>query len=409
MLHHLMMTYCQLRISHYSASPTAHSPDYVVDSEPAEDDPKEDPEEDLAYYPSKEEEEDEEPLALANSASPVPNSVPSSEETEPFEEGETVTTPPSPTPISSSIDAFVDRWVAAPAPPLLPPSPLLPLPSPLPKISSPPLPPPSPYRKGIVPKADMPPRKRARFATPSRRFEIGLWVYDHLGGRRTGWESDTTVSSIANDSRTHDSGSGRRRKVHTTRECTYKDFLNCQPLNFNGTEGAVGLAHWFEKIEYVFYICNCTVECQVKYATCTLLGGSLTWWNSHVRTVGHDAAYGMPWKTLKKMLTGNYYPRSEIKGKEIELWNLKVKGTDVVSYTQRFQELALLCARMLPKESDQVEKYTGGLPDSIQENVMSARPKTLQEAIELAKDLMGQKVRTYSERQADNKRSFDNN
>ncbi|GKF36498.1 hypothetical protein Tco_0113256, partial [Tanacetum coccineum] len=66
----------ELRISHYSASPTAHSPDYVVNSEPTEDDPKEDPEEDLAYYPSKEEEEDEEPLALANSASPVPNSVP---------------------------------------------------------------------------------------------------------------------------------------------------------------------------------------------------------------------------------------------------------------------------------------------------------------------------------------------
>ncbi|GJS64882.1 hypothetical protein Tco_0679446 [Tanacetum coccineum] len=30
-----------------------------------------------------------------------------------------------------------------------------------------------------------------------------------------------------------DGGSGSRRIVHTTRGCTYKEFLNCQPLNFN--------------------------------------------------------------------------------------------------------------------------------------------------------------------------------
>nr|GEW20459.1 reverse transcriptase domain-containing protein [Tanacetum cinerariifolium] len=122
----------------------------------------------------------------------------------------------------------------------------------------------------------------------------------------------------------------------TTCHCMYKDFLNCQPLNFKGTEGAVRLAHWFEKIESVFHINNYTIKCQVKYATCTLLGSALTWWNSHVRTVGHDAAYGMPWKTLMKMMTKKYYPRSEIKKLEIEFWNLTVKGIDVESYTQRF-------------------------------------------------------------------------
>ncbi|GKB45345.1 hypothetical protein Tco_0896098, partial [Tanacetum coccineum] len=98
----------------------------------------------------------------------------------------------------------------------------------------------------------------------------------------------------SNGDDSHDLGSGRRRTVHTTRECTYSDFLKCQPLNFKGTEGAVGLAQWFKKMESVFYIRNCTVGCQMKFATCTLLGSALTWWNSHVRTVGHDDAYGMP-------------------------------------------------------------------------------------------------------------------
>ncbi|GJX96602.1 putative reverse transcriptase domain-containing protein [Tanacetum coccineum] len=58
------------------------------------------------------------------------------------------------------------------------------------------------------------------------------------------------------------------------------------------------------------------------------------------------------------MMTVKYCPRGEIKKLEIELWNLKVKGTDISSYTLRFQELALMCGRMFPEESDEVEKWT---------------------------------------------------
>ncbi|GKG02019.1 hypothetical protein Tco_0306724 [Tanacetum coccineum] len=80
-------------------------------------------------------------------------------------------------------------------------------------------------------------------------------------------------------------------------------------------------------------------------------------WNSHVKTVGHAAAYEMPWKTLKKDDDRQILPKSEIKKLKIELQNLKVKGTDVVSYTQHFQELALMYGRMFLEESDEVEKY----------------------------------------------------
>ncbi|GKC25289.1 reverse transcriptase domain-containing protein [Tanacetum coccineum] len=161
------------------------------------------------------------------------------------------------------------------------------------------------------------------------------------------------------------SGSGIMRPVRPTHECTYNDFFKCQPLNLKGTKGVFGLTQWFERMETVFHISNCVVENQVKFATCTLLGVALTWWNSHVKTVGHDATYIMPWKTLMKMMTVKWFPRSEIKNLEIEIWNLKVKGTDVVGYTQRFQELALMCERMFPEESNEVEKYVGGLPDMI--------------------------------------------
>ncbi|GKE39597.1 reverse transcriptase domain-containing protein [Tanacetum coccineum] len=73
-------------------------------------------------------------------------------------------------------------------------------------------------------------------------------------------------------------------------------------------------------------------------------------------TVSHDVAHAMTCTNLKKKMTDKYCPRGEIKKLEVEMWNLKVKGTDVVSYNQRFQELALMCARMFLKESDKIEK-----------------------------------------------------
>ncbi|GJV21724.1 putative reverse transcriptase domain-containing protein [Tanacetum coccineum] len=186
----------------------------------------------------------------------------------------------------------------------------------------------------------------------------------------------------------HTSGTGTRRPVQVAHECTYPDFLKCQPLNFKDTKGVVGLTRCFEKMESVYSISNCTVACQVKFATCTLQGNALTWWNSHVKTTTPEAAHAMPWRTLKKMMTDKYCPRGEIKKLEFEMWNLKVKGTDVVTYSQRFQELALICDRMFSEEIDQVEKYVG---------LQSSSPLKL----------MDKKINTWAERQADNKRKSD--
>ncbi|GJS02483.1 putative reverse transcriptase domain-containing protein [Tanacetum coccineum] len=109
---------------------------------------------------------------------------------------------------------------------------------------------------------------------------------------------------------------------------------------------------------------------------------ALTWWNSHVMTVSHDAAYAMTWVDLRKKMTDKY--------------------------NQRFQELALLCVRMFPEESDKIERYVGGLPDMIHGNIVASKPKTMQEAVEMATELMDKKVITIAERQAENKRKFEN-
>nr|GFB91942.1 hypothetical protein [Tanacetum cinerariifolium] len=187
---------------------------------------------------------------------------------------------------------------------------------------------------------------------------------------------DALRSTNGDDS--HNSGRGVRRTERAARECTYTDFLKCQPLLFKGTEGVASLSQWCERIEYVFHISNCAAENQVKFATCTLHSVALTWWNTHIRKL------------------------------EIKLWELKVKGTDLASYTQRFQELALLCGRMFSEESDKVEKYVGGLPDMIHESVVASKPKTMQEAIEISTELMDKKIRTFAERKTTSKRKFKN-
>ncbi|GJX70644.1 putative reverse transcriptase domain-containing protein [Tanacetum coccineum] len=205
-----------------------------------------------------------------------------------------------------------------------------------------------------------------------------------------------------NGDASHKSHGDDRRNVQTARPCYYADFMKCQPLNFKGTEGVVGLTRWIKKMESVFNISGCAIENQVKFATCTLLGVALTWWNGQIRTLGPEA-YAMTWEGLKKKMTDKYCLLGEIQKLEIELWNLKVKGNDVPAYTERFQELTLICTKFYANETEKINKYIRGLPDNIYGNVKSSKPKTLDETIELGNDLMDQKLRTYAEK-SDNKR-----
>ncbi|GJW19011.1 hypothetical protein Tco_0026447 [Tanacetum coccineum] len=142
---------------------------------------------------------------------------------------------------------------------------------------------------------------------------------------------DANKNTNGNDS--HILGVGVRRTEQTACECTYIDFLKCQPLKFKGTEGVAGLSQWFERMVLVFHISNCTVENQV--------------------------------------------------------------------------ELALLCGRMFLEESDKIENYVGDLLDMIHGSVVASKPKTMQDAVKIATELMDKKIRTFTKRQTESKRKFE--
>ncbi|GJS34266.1 hypothetical protein Tco_0532648 [Tanacetum coccineum] len=144
-------------------------------------------------------------------------------------------------------------------------------------------------------------------------------------------ERDASRSRDGDNS--HGSRTDKRRQVPTQRECTYTDFLKCQPMNFKGTEGVV------------------------KFASCTLQGSALTWWNSHVRAVGQDVAYTMPWTALKRMITDKYCPRGEIKKLESE--------------------------------------YVGGLPDIDSMAVVKAsQPQSMQRILKFSTEMLDNKLLT---------------
>ncbi|GJU42496.1 putative reverse transcriptase domain-containing protein [Tanacetum coccineum] len=354
----------------------------------------------------------------------------------------------------ASTQALVDAVTAAlPSPPLPPLPPSLYIPPPV-------------DRRDDIPKSERPPRKRSCLFTLGPRYEVvESSTARPTGGRGVDYgfvntlmlkrddeglerlEVNTRVTELvelhehdtqdlyalledAQDSRTHISQRVTmdsqwvdllmedmiahqqtvlivEEEAYASRESWAHEIRLSQAIHYelqtHLNEGLGGrLYSVIEKMELVFNINGCAIE----FVTYTLLGAALTWWNGQIRTLGPEA-YSMTWEVLKKKMTDKYCLQGEIKKLEIELWNLKVKGNDVPTYTERFQELTLICTKFVANETKKVDKYISGLPDNIYGNVKFARPKTLDETIELANDLIDQKLRTYVERQTDNNRKAD--
>ncbi|GJR83546.1 putative reverse transcriptase domain-containing protein [Tanacetum coccineum] len=217
---------------------------------------------------------------------------------------------------------------------------------------------------------------------------------------------EAQAATMANDDNTN--RNTRQSGTYVARKCSYKEFMSCQPFNFNGTEGAVGLIHWFERTKSVFLHSNCTEDCKVKFATGTLTEEALSWWNSFAQPIGIEEAYKITWSEFKRLLIKKYCPRTEIKKMEDEFYNLTVKGNDLKTYIRRFQELAVLCPTMVPNSEKLMEVFIGGLPRSIEGNVTASKPQTLEEAITITQRLMDQVTRHNSMQGTnDHKRKFD--
>nr|GEZ12366.1 reverse transcriptase domain-containing protein [Tanacetum cinerariifolium] len=120
-----------------------------------------------------------------------------------------------------------------------------------------------------------------------------------LGNGRDFYSGDTQqgypaleaqAATMANTNNTN--RNTRQGETPVARKCSYKEFMSCQPFNFKGKEGAVGLIRWFEQTESVFSHSNCTMDCKVKFATGTLTEEALYWWNEVIRKISSRLSRG---------------------------------------------------------------------------------------------------------------------
>ncbi|GKA83226.1 reverse transcriptase domain-containing protein, partial [Tanacetum coccineum] len=178
--------------------------------------------------------------------------------------------------------------------------------------------------------------------------------------------------------------------------CSYKEFLACNPKEYDGKGGVVVLTRWIEKMEYVHDMSGCSVNQKVKYTAGSFVGKALTWWNSQIRTLSREVDVSMSWNDFKFMMIQEFCPSHEMQKLEFELWNYDMAEAGHVAYTDRFHELARLVPHLVTPESMMIERYVYGLALQIRGMVVAIEPKTIQKVVQIFGALTDEAVRNGS-------------
>ncbi|GJU03577.1 putative reverse transcriptase domain-containing protein [Tanacetum coccineum] len=149
---------------------------------------------------------------------------------------------------------------------------------------------------------------------------------------------------------------GGPERAQPAMDCTFSSFMKCGPTQFHGKEGAIKLCRWFEKIECTFGISECAERNQKSMAN------------------------EKSWDDLKRMMSEEFCPEEEISRMEDKLRHLRLKDNDIAAYTNRFNELVLLCPDVVPSTKKKIGQYIKGLPSYIKGETYSSKLTTLNEA-----------------------------
>ncbi|GJS93961.1 reverse transcriptase domain-containing protein [Tanacetum coccineum] len=189
---------------------------------------------------------------------------------------------------------------------------------------------------------------------------------------------------------------GNATEGNDRRGCTYKEFLSCNPKEYDGKGGAIVYTHWIEKMESVHDISGCRDSQRVKYTTGSFVGKALTWWNSEIHTRGREAAVGMSWEDFKILTREEFCPSNEMQKLETQLWNHAMVGAGHAAYTDSFHEAARSVPHLVNPEGKKIERYVYGLAPQIRGMVAATEPKTIQKAVQLAGTLTDEALRNGS-------------
>ncbi|GKD60695.1 putative reverse transcriptase domain-containing protein, partial [Tanacetum coccineum] len=175
--------------------------------------------------------------------------------------------------------------------------------------------------------------------------------------------------------------------------CSYKEFLACNPKEYDGKGGVVVLTCWIEKMESVHDMIGCSINQKVKYTAVSFVGKALTWWTSQIRTLSREVVVSMSWNDFKFMMIQEFCPSHEMQKLESELWNHAMVRAGHAAYTDRFHELARMVAAMEPKTIHKDVQIFGALTDEAVRNRSVKKVKERGNVGEPSKDKIGNLAR----------------
>nr|GFB03253.1 reverse transcriptase domain-containing protein [Tanacetum cinerariifolium] len=94
--------------------------------------------------------------------------------------------------------------------------------------------------------------------------------------------------------------------------CSYKEFVACNPKEYEGKGGVVVLTRWIENIENMQDMSGCSIDQKVKYIAGSFVGKALTWWNSQIRTLSQEVIFSISWNEFKFMMIEEFCPSHEM-------------------------------------------------------------------------------------------------
>ncbi|GJR39271.1 putative reverse transcriptase domain-containing protein [Tanacetum coccineum] len=150
--------------------------------------------------------------------------------------------------------------------------------------------------------------------------------------------------------------------------CSYKEFLACNPKEYDGKGGVVVLTRWIEKMESVQDMSGCHIDQKVKYTTGSFVAKALTWWNSQICTLSQEVVVSMSWNDFKFMMIEEFCPIHEIQKLETKLWNHAIVRAGHTAYTNRFYELARMVEATKPKTMQKAVQISGALTNEAVRN-----------------------------------------
>nr|GEU56083.1 hypothetical protein [Tanacetum cinerariifolium] len=178
--------------------------------------------------------------------------------------------------------------------------------------------------------------------------------------------------------------------------CSYKEFLACNPKEYDGNGGVVVLTRCIETIENMQDMSGCSIDQKVKYTTGSFMGKVLTWWNSQIHTLSRKVVVSISWNDFKFMMIEEFCPSHEMQKLETELWNHAMVRAGHAAYTDRFHELARLVPHLVAPKSRRIERYVYGIAPQICRMVAATEPKIIQKAVQIYGALTDEAVRNGS-------------